>query len=319
MGSVWSSMQSGIDAVCTARSDLPVLTDPHIDPLILAAQRLSIVKSPNQPYLKLHVILLSLLLFTLAFITVNIISCLTRIFQQLNPSTEVFWCQTFVSLIFSIFTTPFTLWLILVDDNLKTDLVNNTSLISTLLIGIGIGYNVYEITTQVAAYVLFQYRNPYLLIHHMSGLLSGTLMVYYNQGHFFGCAALLIEASIAFRSLSIILKEIQLEGTWLWRFMKYISIYLDIYCPLLGVYCIALSYLQWESISEDLSLPILAVVFPSLITELFVISSHWSHESMQELFGATVAMEDVAMTTAAITSSSSQTDTSRETMEGDKN
>ena len=108
------------------------------------------MKSPNQPYLKLHVIHLSLLLFILAFITVNIISCLTRIFQQSNPSTEVFWCQTFVSLIF--FTTPFTLWLILVDDNLKTDLVKNTSLISTLLIGIGIGYN--EI---VAAYIYMFY------------------------------------------------------------------------------------------------------------------------------------------------------------------
>ena len=85
------------------------------------------------------------------------------------------------------------------------------------------------------------------------------------------------------------------------------------------VRCVLYSSLKWESILEDLSLPILAVVLPSLKTELFVISSHWSHGSMQELFGPTVSMEDVAMTTAAITSSLSQTDTNRKTMEEDKN
>ena len=34
---------------------------------------------------------------------------------------------------------------------------------------------------------------------------------------------------------------------------------------------------------KDLSFPTLAVALPSLIIELLVISSHWLHESMQEL------------------------------------
>ena len=36
----------------------------------------------------------------------------------------------------------------------------------------------------------------------------------------------------------------------------------------------------------------LAVAFPSFITELHVISSHWPHESIEELFRVTVVMED---------------------------
>ena len=78
----------------------------------------------------------------------------------------------------------------------------------------------------------------------MSGLLSGSLMVYYNEGHFFGCATLLIEASIAFHSLPIILKEIQLYRRNMAMEIHQIYLHLSGYIlPLLGVYCIALSYL----------------------------------------------------------------------------
>ena len=37
-GAVWTSMQSGIGSICTVTSDLPILTDPEFDPLILAVQ-----------------------------------------------------------------------------------------------------------------------------------------------------------------------------------------------------------------------------------------------------------------------------------------
>lgn len=289
MGVVWSSVKS---AVCNIPTEQPVLA---VEPEIL--QTVQRFKSTN-PYFKLHIILLSLLFFTLTFITVNLISWISRSFKQLVPSLEVFWCQTFVSITFSLLVTPLAL-LLIIDSHLKADIVHNISLTSILLLSIGIGYNLHEIITQLTAYILFDHWNSYLMIHDTISILGSTLMLYYDQGHFLGCMTVLTEVPIAFRCLVIVLKDIRVSSIGSHLF-SLVSICLDIYCPLMGAYCIVLTCLQWDAIEGEMSFLILFITYPSLLVELFIVATQCSYNSMRELFQSNKPLRVVTLSSKIV-------------------
>ena len=295
MGLILSSLKNG---VCDAPVESPAPIGGY-NSLQFLTQKFS------TSFLQLHVMLLSLLFFTLVFITINAISHFTETFKRLLPAVEVFWCRSIVSVIFSILHSPITMWLVLIDDYLRNDIVNNTSITSTILLGVGIGFSLYEIIIQLTAYALFQYWDFYLLLHNLVNFLSATLIVYFNQGHFIGCVSLLVSVPIALRSLSRIFKEIQPNRVYAIYTIQLASIYMNIYSSLLGVYCLSLLVSQWDIVESDLSVGILFIALPNILMEVFVISTRWSYSSMEELFYSTCSRKKslIASSTELVPSS----------------
>ena len=128
--------------------------------------------------------------------------------------------------------------------------------------------------------------NHYILLHDTITLIGASLLLYYNQAHFFGLVGLLVEGVAIFRSLSWILNEVGLRNTILWKCVQHTAIHLYSYCPLLGFYCLILSYNQLDTLSAELPSSILLVIGTSPLTELFFVAPLWSTTLMQELFNS---------------------------------
>jgi hypothetical protein len=92
----------------------PIDKHPSINPIYQLDEE--IPAQSIQP----HIATVSMIIFTLLFIGINIISYLTNAFSNhlILPTIEVFWYQTIVSLIFCIIHYPLTFWLVFIDDHL---------------------------------------------------------------------------------------------------------------------------------------------------------------------------------------------------------
>ena len=293
MGNFWSSLQSEISI---GLNELPVLINPshtNEDSCVVRSSLFEGLPFPNSGNTfdtsqKVHIVLLSFLFFTLLFVIVNLLSCLTTVYHQLSADMEVLWTQTIVHMIFALIVTPFAIQYALWDDNLKSNIISNELLVSTFLISIYLGFVIYETTSLLAANIILQYCNHYILLHDIITLIGASLLLYYNQAHFLGLVGLLIEGVAVFRSLSWILNEVGLRHTILWKCVQHTAIHLYSYCPLLGFYCLILSYHQLDTLSAELPSSILLVMGTSLLTELFVVAPLWSTTLMQELFNSDI-------------------------------
>ena len=234
-------------------------------------------------HLKLHTALLSFMFFALLFIVVNLLTLLITAYKRLTLDMEILWTQTIVHFIFAGITAPLSLWFIF-EGTLKADIVNSTISESVILICITVGFMAYEITSLLAANCLLRYFNQSLLFQDLITLTGSCLLLYYDQAHFFGLIAIAVEGVSVFKSITWMLKHLGLSRTWLGRLFQHTAIHLCHYCPLLGVYCLVLSYEQVDALFEDMPTPILLVLYTGLLTELFLIAPYWSAKLMEELY-----------------------------------
>ena len=252
-----------------------------MDPLSLfLAQKLTLLKS-SDPHVKLHSVLMSFLVFTLAFILTSVVSSPYRNFKILTPTYQVLWCQRIVRMLFGTLTSPITLWYLFLYSNLKDDVVHRHSLVTEILLGALVGFCLYEVACLAAALILFKDKKFYVVVEPAVTLGTAALLICQQSLHYYGCIAILVEGIRSVHALSSLMKQVRLHRSLRWRYVLHVAIHLYHYCPLLGLYCY---YLMWSQLESPLSLP--PVSLPMVLwvfVELFAVAPYWSHRLTDEL------------------------------------
>lgn len=238
----------------------------------------------SQKHPKMHSVLLSFLFFSILFIVTDFMLMSVRFaFRKLSLETKIVWTQTVVHLVFALITSPLALWYLLLDNSLGNDIVNSTTIESKLLMCITIGFMVCELTTLVALkYTTSRLFNRPMFFQDLVVITGACLLLHCDRGHFFGLIAIAIEGVYIFNSVSWMLKQTGSFGRS-WKLLQVMTIHLCNYCPLVGIYCLMLSYQQLNSLLENVPLPILVLLYTCLLTEMFIVIPAWSVRLMEDL------------------------------------
>ena len=235
---------------------------------------------------QLHPVLLAFLFFSVLFVIVNFaIVSVTRFRRKLlTMEMELVWTQTIVHLVFSLIAAPLSVWYLLFEPSLSSDIANSVTTQSVLLMCIMIGFMACEVATLLASNYILRFFNRSIFCQDVVMIFGACLLLHYNQAHFFGLMGIALEAVYVFSSLSWIAKQNgALFGSNTWRFFHIVTIHMCNYCPLLGIYSLILSYRQIDSLLANLSVLALVVLYACMMLEFFFVFPSWSMKLMEDL------------------------------------
>ncbi len=234
-------------------------------------------------HVKFHSVLLSFTFFSLLYIAVNLMILLVTIYTKLSKEMEVIWTQTIVHVIFSSIVSPFSIWYLYADSAFVNNISHTATDESSLLMCITIGFMVHEITTSLTTNWNLGSRNYSIVYQDLVMLSCCCLILHYDRAHVFGLIAMTMEGVYIFDSISWILAQFNLLRTFIWKLIQVITIHLCNYCTMLGVYCLWMSYQQFDSLLNCLPVPVLSLFFTSFIIEMFIVIPSWSIKLMEML------------------------------------
>ena len=239
-------------------------------------------KSTTDWNFKLHACLFSLLIFLAIFVVSKLLfTCISNKFQKFSELDQVYWCETSTNLALSLLVSPFALLVMLKDDYISLDIIHNTSFLSMLILCITIGFLIFEIILQIVGSFFFKTINSVLTGYNTINVIILGLMLHYDYAHFLGCAIMLTHSPIAAHGFSIMIEQfdfiprcIILKLTTLFR---QVSIHVNVYCPLIGAYCLLTTVLQWDIIREEDSALLLCIMYLCVIIEVIIMPPMWAY------------------------------------------
>ena len=227
----------------------------------------------NTRRFNLHVCLWSLFITMLTFTFMNMLQLLWEKYREMEEENQFYWCHYFTNVVFTVTIGPLALLAILNDNYISSDIIHNSTFFSMFLLSIGIGYIVYDIIVQVILCLFTNDCNLTCLFFDITNGIVFIQMICYGYGHFFGCVLLLLHCTLGFDGLAYMSEDFKFEYSKQYReFVSTFyqpSIYLNIYSPLMGGYCLVVTFQQWSIISQNIC-PLLIFIYALVVIEKFI-------------------------------------------------
>ena len=221
----------------------------------------------------MHLCLWALFTFMLVFTLMNTFQLFWKKYREMEEENQFYWCHYTTNVVFTVTVGPFALLAILKDNYISSDILHNSTFFSMFLLSVGIGYIVYDIIVQVILYAFTKDCNLTCLFFDITNGIVFIQMICYSYGHFLGCVLLLLHCTLGFDGLAYMSEQFEFE--YRKKYREFVStfyqpsIYLNIYSPLVGGYCLVVTFQQWSIISQNIC-PLLIFIYALVLIEKFV-------------------------------------------------
>jgi hypothetical protein len=231
-------------------------------------------------------IALTVVAYTLLFITVCIASFFLKKFWALGDVDKFLWCIKGTKLFYFPIPVFTGLWYLLVDDTLKDDVVNGTTRTVSVVMYILVGFYLYDTVLLVTEKLLYGNRfSTSLLIHHFVVLITYSIGTYYNmKGQYFYIIGFLEEIVGPLSYVNWMLAKAKLTHLSIMKVNQRITVYLWHFRTILELYYFYTIIKNWSYVWNELPTP--QLITCSLITALiaFVLTPQWTKVEAKRLY-----------------------------------
>ena len=253
------------------------------DPLVKLYPPISKLNLESQE-VKLYTLLYTFLLFSIIFTISYFISSFFYTFKKiLRTKEKIFWSLAFVRATFGFTCLPIGLYYLSVNDALQKDVVNSTTVLSTMAIYYSVGFFIFECTALYGTNIIFRFFDPFLFAHHTLSLFGYCIVTYYGKGHFFAVAGLVLEGTTPFTCLCWMLLKAEWAHTRVWKLNQFILVHLFHCRTMVETYFCFISYFQWQTIWSQMPSPMFYSLYIQLSLQLFLLTPYWTYKKTQQM------------------------------------
>ena len=186
---------------------------------------------------------------------------------------NLFWCL------------PFGVWYLLFDDNLHLDIVLESDKTAKLLCLISLGYFIYGSVLSVLSLIIFRSLCLKTFIRQTFYSCILAQVVFFDVGYYYAIVGGLLEAVDLPSSLSWLLTHLKMTGSKLWRINQAILIHLTHCRWVMEFYWFYLTWKHYTSVSANLPLPLVVVIYGGLLLTTFVDTPYSVMTETNKAFG----------------------------------
>ena len=253
------------------------------DPLVKLYPPISKLNLESQE-VKLYSLLCTFLLFSIIFAISYFISSFFYMFKKiLRTKEKIFWSLAFVRATFGFTCLPIGLYYLSVNDALKKDVVNSTTVLSTMVVYYSVGFFIFECTALYATNIIFRFFDPFLFAHHTLSLYGLSIVTYYGKCHFFAAVGLVLEGTTPFTCLCWMLLKAEWAHTRVWKLNQFILVHLFHCRTIVETYFCFISYFQWQTIWSQMPSLLFYTIYIQLLLQLFLLTPYWTYKKTQQL------------------------------------
>lgn len=225
--------------------------------------------------------------------------------SKLDRANKCYYLSLVTRSLYNVWCLPFGVWYLLFDDNLHLDIVLESDKTAKLLCLISLGYYVYDSVLSVLSLIIFRNVPLKTFVRHTMYSCIFALVLFFNTGYYYAIVGSLLEAVDLPSSLSWLLTHLNKAESKLWRINQAILIHLTHCRWVMEFYWFYLTWKHYTSVSTNLPLPLMVVIYSGLLLTTFVDTPFSIMTETDKAFGKTVFVTSKSPATLAAKAGSS--------------
>lgn len=190
--------------------------------------------------------------------------------------------------LYNFWCLPFGIWYLLFDDNLYLDIVLESDKTAKLLCLISLGYYVYDSLLSMLSLIIFRSISMKMFVRHTMYACIFALVLYFNTGYYYAIVGSLLEAVDLPSSLSWLLTHLNMAESKLWKVNQAVLIHLTHCRWVMEFYWFYLTWKHYTSVSTNLPLPLMVVIYCGLLLTTFVDTPYSIMAETSKAFGKSI-------------------------------
>ena len=172
--------------------------------------------------------------------------------------------------LYNVWCLLFGVWYLLFDDNLHLDIVLESDKTAKLVCLISLGYCAYDSVLSMLSLIIFRSVSLKTFIRHTIYSCIFALVLFYNIGYYYAIVGSLLDIVDLPSSLSWLLTHLNMADSKLWKMNQAILVHFTHCRWVLEFYWFYLTWKHYTSVSTNLPLPLVVVIYSGLLLTTFV-------------------------------------------------
>lgn len=202
---------------------------------------------------------------------------------------DKYYCLSLVTRsLYNFWSLLFGVWYLLFDDNLHLDIVLESDKTAKLVCLISLGYYVYDSVLLVLSLIIFRSVSLKTFIRHTIYSCIFALVLFFNTGYYYAIVGSLLDIVDLPSSLSWLLTHLSMAESKLWKINQAILIHFTHCRWVMEFYWFYLTWKHYTSVSTNLPLPLVVVIYSGLLLTTFVDTPYSITTETDKAFGKSV-------------------------------
>ena len=235
---------------------------------------------------KIATVAITCILYSLLFFVVSLVSFTTERFRVLSGVDKFTWCAKGTKVFYFPIPVFTGFWFLLVDDTLKDDVVNGTTITSFIAIYIQVGFFLLDSILMAVGKILYGRRfSTALLIHHLIVFTVYSIGICYNgKGHYFAILVFILDMAGPLSYINWMLAKAKLTHLFIWKVNQHISVYLWHFRTVLDLYYNYVLLKNWNYAWNEMPLPLLVTSSCGVLFVAFTLTPYWTYIEAKRLY-----------------------------------